>query len=379
MISSVRGFVAALAVGMSAVVGTAHASYSSLVIFGDSISDTGNVLSLTSAFGPTPFPSFPGAEGRFSNGPVWTEVLANGLGLGTGAANSNLFLNPVTQVVTPIGVPGGGNFAFGGARTGMNGSAGPNTGLFAQLSAWNGSTFAGALERAADPNALYVVVAGANDLRDIRSDGTLTGAERDVAAQQVAQNVVFAVNLLAEAGAQHFLISTLPDLGKTPEAGLLALQAGSPAVIGASTAVTLSFNQALATQSAGLDSLYQNVYGRDLDIRTLDFYGLFENVYQDATQNGGGVYGITNVTTPCINAIATPNGPQFYLPFNTANNCDVAGFSDPLHPSAAAHALLGAAALQTLAAPVPEPESYALLMAGLFMVLGAARRVRQAH
>ena len=37
------------------------APYSSLVFFGDSISDTGNVLSLTTAFAPPPFPTFSGA------------------------------------------------------------------------------------------------------------------------------------------------------------------------------------------------------------------------------------------------------------------------------------------------------------------------------
>lgn len=364
-------FAATLLAG--AMAGNAQAAYSDLVIFGDSLSDTGNVLSLTPILGVPSFPAFPGAEGRFSNGPVWTEILASGLGLPGGSVNSNLWLNPISQTVIPIGLPGGGNYAFGGARTGTGGSAGPNTGLFGQLTAWNGSTFSGALERSADPNALYVLMAGANDLRDIRANGTLTGAQRDAAAQQTAQNVVFAMNLLAQAGAQHFLISSLPDLGKTPEAQFLNL--GTPGLAAASTAVTLSFNQALATQSAGLDALYQTVYGRDLDIRTLDFYGLVEKVYKDATTNGGATYGITNISAPCINAIPTGDGPVYFTPFNTSTGCAVSAFSDPLHPSAAAHALLGGLAVQV--ATVPEPESYAMLMAGLLVVGGLVRRARQ--
>ena len=54
--------------------------FTSLTIFGDSYSDTGNASILSAAFGypnPTPPPFFPG---HFSNGPVWVEYLATALG-----------------------------------------------------------------------------------------------------------------------------------------------------------------------------------------------------------------------------------------------------------------------------------------------------------
>ena len=79
-------------VAFGTLLGSAQASmYSDLVFFGDSLSDTGNVLSLSTAFAPPPFPSFPAAPGRFSNGPVWAEYLAQGLGFAGNAAPSNLF------------------------------------------------------------------------------------------------------------------------------------------------------------------------------------------------------------------------------------------------------------------------------------------------
>src|SRR5262249_44942856 len=198
----------------------AQAAFISVTFFGDSISETGNVLSLTTAFSPPPFPDFPAAPGRFSNGPIWTETLASTLGFPTASGPSNLLFDG--SAVIPIGPLGGQNFSFGGARTGLGGSATPTTGLLGQLVAWNGAPFGGALTRAADPSGLYVVMAGTNDIRDFRS-GT-PGAFTPI---QAATNVINSVGLLAQAGAHHFLISNVPNLGGTPDAGARGLGAES--------------------------------------------------------------------------------------------------------------------------------------------------------
>lgn len=352
---------AALAIGIAAHVGTAQAGpYSDLVIFGDSLSDTGNVLALTTAFTPSPFPVYPAAPGRFSNGPVWVEYLAAGLGLPAGAQPANLLFTGTATI--PIGAPGGGNHAYGGARTDLGGSAGPTTGLLSQLINWNGGGFT--LTRAADPNALYVVVAGANDLRDARSDPTADQAARQAAASTAASNVVNAMALLAQAGARHFLISNLPDLGKTPEAV-------ANNVVGASTDVTLAFNAALALGAGFLDANFLAQSGIDLDIRTLDLFGLGEAVYDDAVNNGGLTYGITNVTTPCLTR-GTFSG-QYFAPDATANACATSGYADDLHPSAAFHRLLGQLALNTA---VPEPAPLALMALALMALVATRRRAR---
>jgi outer membrane lipase/esterase len=336
--------------------------WSSLVIFGDSLSDTGNVLSLTTAFSQPPFPSFSGAEGRFSDGPVWTEYLATGLGLPSGAIPSNLLFNGTN--VQAIGAPGGQNYAYGGARTGLGGSAGATTGLLGQLVAWDNSTSilgGGGLTRAADPDALYVVMIGANDLRDYRSG--VSGASTPAA---VAGKVVGALGLLANAGARHFMISTLPDLGLTPEAVDLGLTVRS-------TAATLAFNGALSALSSGFDASFQQATGVDLDIRMLDFYGLVNQVVADAAGgNNGAVFGITNISTACITPGA--GSGQYFFGDATAVACNVAAFSDELHPSSRSHQLLGAVALQTALAPVPEPAEFAMMIAGLLVVATAMRR-----
>jgi outer membrane lipase/esterase len=326
-------------------------SFSDVVIFGDSLSDTGNVLALTTAFAPPPFPNFLAAPGRFSNGPVWDEYLASSLGHPAGAAPSHLIFNG--SAVVPIGPVGGHNFSFGGARTGLGGSAGATTGLLGQLVAWNGAAFSTSLTRPADPNALYVVVAGGNDLRDFRSG--VAGALNPL---QTATNVVNVLGLLAQAGAEHFLISTLPDLGKSPEAVALGL-------VPQSTAATLAFNAALSAGSGLLDAQFLAATGIDLDIRTLDMYGLGQALYDDAVNHGGAQYGIVNVTTPCIAPVAPG---AYFFPGSTDINCAISEFSDPLHPSGVAHRLIGQAASVAVGV-VPEPETYALLAVGLVAVM----------
>src|SRR4051794_7179211 len=78
--------------------------YTGLVVLGDSLSDQGNLFAATTVLGPTPQPAPDHYYlGRFSNGPVYTERLAQDLGVSI--TNS---------------LAGGTNFAFGGARTDYN-------------------------------------------------------------------------------------------------------------------------------------------------------------------------------------------------------------------------------------------------------------------
>lgn len=355
--------VAALCAGALAAL-PAQAGYSSMWVFGDSLSDTGNVLALTTAFTPNPFPVYPGAQGRFSEGPVWIDVLAGGLGLPAGAQAANLLLtNPTT--VTPLGAQGGHNFAWGGARTGLGGSAGATTGLLGQLAAWNGGGFTTSLSRPADPNALYVVVAGGNDLRDARTANPGAGAgdatARTAAAGAAAQGVVNSLGLLAQAGARHFLIAGMPDLGTTPEAMTLGN-------VAASTDVTVKFNAALLAGSAAFDGFFLGLTGVDLNIRHLDLFGLGQDIFDDAIKNAGGLYGITNVTTPCLTKGAFSG--QYYAPDAVATNCGGSAYSDDLHPTAALHAQIGRLAV----AAVPEAPTVPLVALALAALVAARRR-----
>lgn len=358
---SLRRRAAASVVGLASLfASTAALPYSDLVFFGDSLSDTGNVLSLTTAFTPAPFPTFPGAEGRFSNGPVWTESLAAALGFPGNAAPSNLLFTG--SAVAPIGPQGGDNFAYGGARTGLSGAAGATTGLLGQLIAWNGSAFSAGtgLTRAADPNALYVLLAGANDMRDARS--TFTGgtaadiAGRTAAAGTAATNIVNIMGLLAQAGARNFLVGNLANLGRTPEAAGLGL-------IEASTDASLRFNAALGLGLGQLDAGFLGL-GVDLDIRSFDLFGLSEAISLNPAS-----FGIGNLAASCIQPVAPG---AYFFPGSSDINCGVSAFSDPLHPSALVHQLIGQIAFNAV---VPLPGTLALMVLAWVMLWGVRTRV----
>ncbi len=324
-LASLLGTAAVLAASLPASLPAFAGPYTQMVVFGDSLSDTGNLSILTG--GAQPPAGQPYFNGRFSDGPLWVETLATGLGL-TGNANPYLV--------------GGNNYAFAGARSGT-GNAPP--GLLAQVGGIWGPGHA-----TADVNALYVVVAGGNDLRDARSAPGNTAATRQAAAAAAANNVFTAVGALATKGAKHVLISNLPDLGATPEAALLGVTAES-------TDVTNRFNLIMSTFESILEGAFAG-----LDVDFLDMAGIGAAVRADALQNGGATFGITNALAPCAG-----------FAFSNGASCAVSLFSDALHPSARAHQLLGQAALRL----VPEPGTPMLVLLALSaLVLVRRQQVR---
>lgn len=289
---------------------SAQAGYSNLFIFGDSLSDTGNVYLASGGVEP---PDPPYYQGRLSNGPTWVETLASGLGLPAAAT---------------AWLAGGNNYAWAGAFTGMDGIAGANTGLQAQiLGQWNGI---------ADPDALYVVMVGGNDFRYVDAQHQVTSTPySDV--QTVHDQVRFALEALIATGVRHLLVANVPDLGAVPES------AGHRAE---STALVSSYNQALSATLAELAA------ASPVEILPLDLFGLLDALIAD-TEAGGVRYGFVEGETPCL------------LP--GAVSCDQSIFFDGLHPTARVHEIMGQAALALIAAnTVPEPASLALLLGGLW-------------
>ncbi len=163
------------------VLTTAHAApYTSLIIFGDSLSDVGNIASSS-------FDIYPGKyyyEDRFSNGPVWVESLAVSLGL------------PATKRSTASG----DDFAYGGAQTTGTGGL---EGAFIRDVDEQVTQYLN--QRTIDPTALYVVFAGSNDF---------INGQTNVATP--ANRLATDLSRLITAGARNFLVPNLPLLGATP-------------------------------------------------------------------------------------------------------------------------------------------------------------------
>ncbi len=305
--------------------------FSSIFVFGDSLSDTGNLIN-TGTVPPYPLAG-PYAGGRFSTGPLWVEHLANGLGL-SGQAD------PFTT--------GGHNFAFAGATTGGFPPASPleiPSLLTQSLGIFGGIGSATPLQ-SVDPNALYVVVAGGNDMRDARSAVGADGASLAAAAANAANNIATTLSFLASKGAKNVLIANLPDLGRTPEASLMQLNSLS----------TMSSN-AFNAMVPGLMGFGTNVL--NLHMSLLDIAAVTDEIFANPAS-----LGITNTTAPCTGfALSVEMG---------GTSCDKSAFADVLHPTGQVHARIGAEALELFG--IPEPESLALFAVALIALSQARRR-----
>ena len=175
---------------------SADSSYSALVVYGDSLTDNGNLFA---AIGYPPAPYF---NGRFSNGPVSSEQLAGLLGV------------PLLDFAWGGATSGLGNQIAGGSQTTLGALSLP--GMMAELAKYP-------VPPALIPSSLFLVWGGANDFE--------TGGSPTVAAA----NIDAIVAALEAEGATHILVPGLPDLGLTPEF------LGVPAA----TAYTNAFNAAL--------------------------------------------------------------------------------------------------------------------------------------
>jgi outer membrane lipase/esterase len=314
---------AALALSAILAAPSQASSFSQLVFFGDSVSDSGNVaLALNLPFGlaqtvsntyipDAPYPTdgvshFPAT---FSNGPVWATQFAARLGL---SADPSLL--------------GGTDFAFAGARTGRETDV-------PSLKYQATTMYLGATGAIADPNALYVVSEVGNDVRDVLA-GEISFED---GASDYATNLGQIVDALQEAGAQHILVFNNANLGVVPFAIALG-----PEAAGTASAVAAGFNLALGARLAG-----------ESGVEVFDLFSFFNGVVGDKA-----TYGFENATDAC--GAAAPG-----------TDCSKYVFWDGIHPTTAMHKLVSDAVYAQM---IPEPETYALMALGLVAVGIAGRR-----
>lgn len=250
-----------------------------LYIFGDSLSDTGNIYRATGGVYPSNPPYF---QGRYSNGLVWVEYLASGLKLNSEQRT---------------------NFAFGGATTGSSGMNGI-PGLLAQVDNFTKA------HPDINPNALYVLWAGANDYLYGSSNSTMP-----------IENLSKAIQLLSTRGAKKILVANIPDLGKLPST---RYSANSNSLSQSAIAHNLSLAKSFEVLNDKL--------GHDTQIIELDVNSLYREAITEPAK-----FGFTNVTNACLNNnVAVCDNPDKFL------------FWDGIHPTTAGHRILAEAALKAL-------------------------------
>jgi outer membrane lipase/esterase len=325
--ASLQQFFAVGAFAAIALATTSASAFTGLYVFGDSLSDSGNNRAVLGNSGATQvvssnsyIPSLPYASGTYSNGPVWVNSFAAGLGLSAFAAPS---------------LGGGGDYAYGGARTTVNGGFG---GFPPSATTQVNGFLTG--QATIPSTALYVVAIGGNDARaaaEAIAGGAPAPATIAAAAAAYATGVGNIIDSLQAKGATNIVVWDTPNLGRAP-----ASIAAGPAAVGLGTAIAQSFNAALAGRLAS-----------ETGVTTFDIYGLINTVALNPAS-----YGFSNITDAC-GAVSGCNASQYL-------------FWDGIHPSAAGHTLIANAMLAVVA--VPEPSSMLMLAAGLLMLTMVARR-----
>ena len=321
---------ATLALAAMPVAQAADSPFTQTIFFGDSLTDGGYFRPvLIQMVGPN------GALiGQFTNNPgyVWAQYLADYYGSNAQAAwTGNATANPT--------LAGGNNWAVGGARVGTNvaGGLGYTPSLTSQyaryLSAGN----------SVDPNALYSIWGGGNDL--LLASGTFqaamlggaTQAQAMAQAQPIIAGAVAAeiglIGALKSAGAQYVLVASAPDLGLTP-----ASRAGGTAGMALGTSLASSFNTAL----------FSGLASSGISVIPLDTFHFLQEVVANP-----GAYGISNVTGKACATQPAPAGGSslFCSPASTVPGGASYLFADDIHPTQAAHRALADYAISVIEGP----------------------------
>jgi phospholipase/lecithinase/hemolysin len=245
-------------------------AYDGIVIFGDSLSDSGNKYVVTGLSNTPPYdlldpflvPDGPYTRGglHHSNGKTWVEQYAQPLGLG--------------DLVRPaLRNPGEAtNYAYGGARARDASATSPNLHLPGQV-----TTFLTDSGGVASPDALYVIFIGGND---IAPDAVFTFADSPLDGLTIIGEAVAsvggAIQTLYQHGARKFLVMNSPDLGFTPSLAIADQQ--FPGAAGLASCLSYWFNFGYETQNpqpSGCPLLPVNIPGLD------DVLDMLEAAIQD--------------------------------------------------------------------------------------------------
>lgn len=266
-----RRLAAACGLSIALLAGSAAAQslYSSVTIFGDSLSDPGNIPKF---FGFN-YPPAPYYKNQFSNGPIYAYYLDGLLGIST----------PFQD------------YAIGGAKTGAGNIGGlpgnpkiglPNAGIDGELTYYQ--------QNHPTPGSrdLFIVWGGANDYFDVLPTLSSVGLSGNALRAYLAgptgpvtmtvDNLMTDIRRLAQIGVKNFVVPNLPDLGDTPDYN------GNPTTKTEGSILADTHNQRLAQ---ALGQLQQQLH---VNITIVDAGAVFKDLVGNPPK-----YGLSNITDQC--------------------------------------------------------------------------------
>jgi phospholipase/lecithinase/hemolysin len=262
---------------------------STLVVFGDSLSDNGNLFDLIGQ------PAPPAWEGRASNGPTYAEQLAKMLHMRlddrafaaaeASDASPPVLVDPATGHALPINLSN----QLAGYIADLHGHQAPH-------------------------HTTVLINIGSNDYQgflqsNLPKDPQTIQAE----VQNVVGSISQAIDTLTHAGVEKIVLFTLPDFGITP-----AVQAQGPLVAAFAHALDVANNTALTQMAAS----HPNV-------QVVDVFQLSEAFFADPHSFGFSA----DLNQTWVGQLAA--GSHQFAPNEVA-------FFDGIHPTTAAHGIVAA-------------------------------------
>ncbi|KAK0563246.1 hypothetical protein OC844_002304 [Tilletia horrida] len=301
---------AALLLGAAAAIASPAHRFHSVVVVGDSLSDSGNVYRLTNHSWPADRAYY---RGRFSNGPVWVEVLTRDLAH---------FL-PNTDLL---------DLSYGGATTnntrtqGLTGynSTIPVPSVLEQVD--------GYLKSASKKNigrSLFIITGGSNDA----FFGLGGPISPDELAKAAAADLLTASRRLYKAGARHFLITGVPGLQSIPYVNDFAQVYAS------------SLNSFADTFIAYLRAHLHDAAGKGATVVLHDQAAALGKYIQHKAQLPG-----WNVRDACLVGVYPGEAPTRALCEDPQRHV----FWDVYHPSAVTHRFIAHSAIKAIATSVTD-------------------------
>ncbi len=271
-----------------------------IIIFGDSLSDTGNLYKLYQIPSSPPY-----YKGRFSNGPIWAEVLAE-----------SYFHEKANEHLQ--------DYAFGGAAIAEK----DTDDVFSlQLEI---ATYLGAHQDKADESSLFVIWIGANNY-------LMTPSDVDGTLANVNKGIKSGIQSLLKAGAKHIMLVNLPDLGAAPFSKEFYSDGEVPAIREKLSLYCRRHNELLLETVADLKQTHPEIQWLHFDA------GSKFKEFLDSPEN----YGISNTKDACYSSKA--DKPTNNSMVNIAakvilkldpGSCEGYLFFDGVHPTGPAHKII---------------------------------------